>query len=151
MLYTVLKFVHILLAIIAVGFTSTFGLLSVRAAKAGGDGREMMFALKAIALMSSIAHFCFLLLLATGLLMIWEAGFPYSFTWIYLSLILFAVAFLAGSFMMMPSVKRRIAILGERGPSDPEFIALSERAAKLGPALSLLAIILVWLMVAKPL
>lgn len=151
MLYTVLKFVHILLAIIAVGFTSTFGLLSVRAAKAGGDGREMMFALKAIALMSSIAYFCFLLLLATGLLMIWEAGFPYSFTWIYLSLILFAVAFLAGSFMMMPSVKRRIAILGERGPSDPEFIELSQRAAKLGPALSLLALILVWLMVAKPL
>ena len=68
MLYTVLKFVHILLAIIAVGFTSTFGLLSVRAAKIGGDGREMMFALKAIVLMSSIAHACFLLLLATGLL-----------------------------------------------------------------------------------
>ena len=27
MLYTVLKFVHILLAIIGIGFTSTFGLL----------------------------------------------------------------------------------------------------------------------------
>ena len=151
MLYTVLKFVHILLAIIAVGFTSTFGLLSVRAAKAGGDGREMMFALKTIALMSNIAHAGFLLLLATGLWMIWEVGYTFTFTWIYLSLILFAVAFLAGSFMMVPSVKRRIAILAERGPSDPEFIALSQRAAKLGPALSLLALILVWLMVAKPL
>ena len=151
MLYTVLKFVHILLAIIGIGFTSTFGLLSVRAAKAGGDGREMMFALKVIVLMSSIAHVCFLLLLATGLWMVWEVGFPFTFMWIYASLILFAVAFLAGLFVMVPSAKRRIAILSERGPTDPEFIALSQRAAKLGPAMSLLARIIVSLMVAKPL
>jgi uncharacterized membrane protein len=151
MLYTVLKFVHILLAIIAVGFTSTFGLLSVRAAKAGGDGREMMFALKTIALMSNIAHAGFLLLLATGLWMIWEVGYAFTFTWIYLSLILFAVAFFAGTLVMVPSAKRRIAILAERGPSDPEFIALSQRAAKLGPALSILALVIIWLMVAKPL
>ena len=52
---------------------------------------------------------------------------------------------------MVPSAKRRIAILSERGPSDPEFIALSQRAAKLGPAMSLIALIIVWLMVAKPL
>ena len=151
MTYLVLKFVHIVLAIVAVGFSSTFGLLSVRAAKAGGDGREMMFALKAIALMSNIAHACFLLLLATGLWMIWDVGYPFAYTWIYLSLILFAVAFLAGTFIMVPSAKRRIAILAERGPSDPEFIALSQRAAKLGPALSIVALIIIWLMVAKPL
>jgi uncharacterized membrane protein len=83
--------------------------------------------------------------------MIWEVGYAFTFTWIYLSLILFAVAFFAGTLVMVPSAKRRIAILAERGPSDPEFIALSQRAAKLGPALSLLALILVWLMVAKPL
>jgi len=151
MLYLVLKFAHIVLAIIAVGFTSTFGLLSVRAANIDGDGREMIFALKAIALMSNIAHACFLLLLATGLWMIWDVGYPFTFTWIYLSLILFTVAFLAGTFVMIPSAKRRIAILSERGPDDPEFVALSERAAKLGPALSIIAIILILLMVAKPL
>jgi len=144
-------FAHIVLAIIAVGFTSTFGLLSVRAANIDGDGREMIFALKAIALMSNIAHACFLLLLATGLWMIWDVGYPFTFTWIYLSLILFTVAFLAGTFVMIPSAKRRIAILSERGPDDPEFVALSERAAKLGPALSIIAIILIFLMVAKPL
>ena len=150
MLYVVLKFVHILLAIIGIGFTSSFGLLSVRAAKAGGDGREMMFALKLIVTMSSIAHTCFILLLATGLLMVWMVGYSYAFVWIYLSLILFAIAFLAGAFVMVPSAKRRIAILAERGPSDPEFIALSQRSAKLGPALSILSLIIIWLMVAKP-
>ena len=148
--YVVLKFVHIVLAIVAVGFTSTFGLLSVRAAKAGGDGREMAFALKAIVAMSSIAHACFVLLLVTGLLMVWRVGYSYAFVWIYLSLILFAIAFLAGWFVMVPSAKRRIAILADRGPSDPEFIALSKRAATLGPALSILALIIIWLMVAKP-
>ncbi len=151
MLYLVLKFVHIVLAIVAVGFTSTFGLLSVRAANIDGDGREMMFALNAIVLMSNIAHACFLLLLATGLWMVWEADYSFKFTYIYMSLILFAVAFLAGTFVMVPSAKRRIVILSERGPDDPEFIALSERAAKLGPALSIIAIILIFLMVAKPL
>src|SRR5262245_52051268 len=120
MLYITLKFVHILLAIVAVGFTTSFGLISARAAKAGD--REMIYALKTIALMSSIAHACYILLLVTGVWMIWVVGYPYSFTWIYLSLILFTVAFLAGSFMMVPSVKRRIKILGERGSSDPELI-----------------------------
>ena len=61
MLYTVLKFVHILLAIVAVGFTtSTFGLLLGASGKGRRRGRETMFALKAIGLMSSIAHGCVL-------------------------------------------------------------------------------------------
>jgi uncharacterized membrane protein len=150
MLYTTLKFVHILLAIIAVGFTSSFGLLAARAANSDDD-REMMYALKVIALMSTIAHWSFLLLLVTGLWMVWDVAFPLTFTWIWASLLLFAIAFLAGTFVMVPSARRRIAILRERGSSDPEFIALSERAAKLGPILSVMAVIIIWLMVAKPL
>jgi len=148
MLYITLKFVHILLAIIAVGFTTSFGLISARAARAGD--REMMYALKTIALMSNIAHGCYLLLLITGLWMIWVVGYPFSFTWIYLSLILFTLAFLAGSFMMIPSVKRRMAILQERGSSDPELIELSQRAMKLGPILGVVTLVIIWLMVAKP-
>jgi uncharacterized membrane protein len=151
MLYNVLKFVHILLAIIAIGFTSAFGLIIGRAAKAGGDGREMLYALRAIRLMVTIAHGCFVLLLLTGLWMIWEVGFPFSFKWIYWSLILFAIALGTGVFVMAPSVTRRIEILSSRGPSDPEFIALSKRAATLGPILSVIALIIIWLMVAKPL
>ena len=109
-----------------------------------------MFALKVIVLMSSIAHACSAAARhrpVDGL----GRRLPFTFMWIYASLILFAVAFLAGLFVMVPSAKRRIAILSERGPSDPEFIALSQRAAKLGPALSVLALIIVWLMVVKPL
>ena len=48
-MYLALKFLHIFLAIIAVGFTSSFGLILARAAKGGADGRATEVALDTIA------------------------------------------------------------------------------------------------------
>ena len=45
MLYNTLKFLHILLTILAVGFSMTFGLILSRAEKADKDGRELKYAL----------------------------------------------------------------------------------------------------------
>ena len=67
MLFVLLKFVHVLAAIIAIGFNASYGLLIGRARAAGMDGREMGFALRTVKVMDDyIANPCYGLLLVTG-------------------------------------------------------------------------------------
>jgi uncharacterized membrane protein len=147
--YLTLKFLHIFLAIIAVGFTSSFGLIMARAGKGGSDGREMKFALGTMRVMSLVAHVSYFLLLVTGFALMHTVGYPW-YTWLQWSVGLFTVAFLTGLFVIAPSVNKRLAILEARGPSDPEFIAASKRSAALGALLGLVTLVILWLMVAKP-
>ena len=150
MLYTTLKFLHVLLTIIAVGFNMTFGLLLARAAKGGPDGRELKYALSTVKLMSAIANGCYLLVVLSGIAMVQVAGYSWSLKWIHGAAALFVVTFSLALFVMAPMMKRRMAILDARGPADPEFLKLSKRSAILGGVLSLMTLTIIWLMVSKP-
>jgi uncharacterized membrane protein len=147
--YLTLKFLHIFLAIIAVGFTSSFGLILARAARPGADVRDLKFALSIIRLMSLIGHTSFLLLLVTGIGLIQIAGYPW-YLWLKVSAALVVVSFLVAQFALIPTVPRRLAILETKGPTDPEFAALSKRSAVLGAVLGLMALVVLGLMVWKP-
>ena len=61
-LYNTLKFLHILLTIIAVGFTMTFGIILSRAEKGDKDGRELKYARQTVRFMSRIANIGFVLI-----------------------------------------------------------------------------------------
>jgi uncharacterized membrane protein len=148
-MYFHLKFLHVLLAIIAIGFTSSFGLIQARARKAG-DVKEMKFALHLISAMSAISTLCFVVLVLIGVAMVHMAGIGFRPIWVHGSLALWLVAFALGFFVAKPAMVKRLAILESRGPTDPEFIALGKRSAKLGGFLSLIALAIVWMMVAKP-
>jgi uncharacterized membrane protein len=148
--YTILKYFHVLFAIVAVGFNTSFGLILGRASKGGADGREMKFALSTVQTMAIIAHTLYLLVLATGLTMVYMAGYPWSLMWIHGSLALFVIAFLTATFTLMPLGKRRMAIVDARGPADPEFLRLSKRSAMIAMVLTLMTLVILWLMVAKP-
>jgi len=147
--YLALKFLHIFLAIVAVGFTCSFGLILARASKGGADGRELKFALDTIRVMGRIGHVCFLFLLITGIALIHIAGYPW-YLWLKWSAGLVVVALLVAQFLLLPTVPKRLAILAARGPGDPEFIALSKRSAVLGAVLGVAALVVLWLMVSKP-
>jgi len=116
--YLALKFLHVFLAIIAVGFTSSFGLILARAARGGADGRELKFALGTIRVMGMVGHVCFLLLLITGIGFVQIAGYPW-YLWLKLSGALVVVALLVAQFLLLPTVPRRLAILETKGPSRP--------------------------------
>jgi uncharacterized membrane protein len=148
-MYFHLKFLHVVLTIVAIGFTSSFGLILGRARKAG-DVREMKFALQLIQAMSGVSTACFVLLVFVGAVLVHIAGLSYRAIWIHGSLGLFLVAFGLGAFVMKPTLARRIAILETRGLDDPEFVALGKRSAKLGGVLSLLGLAIVWMMISKP-
>ena len=150
MLYNILKFLHIVLAIIAVGYVMTFGLILSRAEKADRDGRELKYALTTVRLMSNIANVCFVLLVLIGVGMVHIGGIGWKPIWIHGSAALFLIAFGVGIFLLGPIGRRRLAILESRGPSDPEFVKLSKRSAMLGGLAGLITLVIIWLMVAKP-
>jgi uncharacterized membrane protein len=150
MLYNTLKFLHILLTIIAVGYSMTFGLILSRAAKASQNGRELKYALQTVRVMSTIANVCFVLLALLGVALVHVGGYSWAPIWIHGSAALFLITLALGIFVLGPMAKRRLTILESRGPSDPEFIKLSKRSAMLGGIAGLITLTIIWLMVAKP-
>lgn len=149
MLYTTLKFLHVLLAIIAIGFNSAYGLIIGRARKAGVA--ELGFALGTVKVMDDyVANPCYVLLLLTGVGMVHAAGYPWSLMWIHVSMALLVVAFILGIGFYTPTLRKQIAILESRGPNDAEFVRLSRRGSMLGGILGVIVLVIVALMVYKP-
>ena len=151
MLFIVLKFFHVLFAIIAIGFNATYGLIIGKARASGVDGPEMAFALRTVKAMDDyVANPCYVLLLVTGVGMVHAAGYPWSLKWIHGSLALLAIVAVLGFGFYTPTLRKQIAVLESRGPSDPEFARLGTRGAILGGIMALLVITIVALMVFKP-
>jgi uncharacterized membrane protein len=151
MLFTTLKFVHVLLAIVAVGYNASYGLIIARARSGGIDGREMRFALRTVKIMDDyVANPCYALLLVTGGALVYVSGYPWSLKWIYLSLALLVAAFAIAIALYTPTLRRQIDVLESSGPSDPEFLKLSTRGAVLGAILGVIVVTIVALMVFKP-
>ncbi len=149
MLFTTLKFVHILLAIVAVGFNSAYGLLIGRARKAGTA--ELTFALRTVKFMDDyIANPCYVLLLLTGVGMVHSSPYGWSPKWIHGSMTLLVVAFVLGIGFYTPTLRKQIAALERGGAHDPEFVRLSKRGSILGGILGLIVVVIVALMVFKP-
>lgn len=85
--YLVLKFLHILSAIVAVGSNITYGVWSIRAAN---DSAHLGFALKGIKFLDDrIANPAYGVLLLTGLLMWFFGNFGFAL-WLVIALVLFA-------------------------------------------------------------
>jgi uncharacterized membrane protein len=149
MLYTTLKFLHVLLAIIAVGFNASYGLLIGRARKSGTA--QLGFALKTVKVMDDyVANPCYGLLLVTGIGMVQVAGYPWSLLWIHVSMALLILAFFIAIVFYTPTLRKQIAVLEASGPNDAEFVRLSKRGAMLGGILGVIALTIVALMVFKP-
>ena len=151
MLFTILKFVHVLSAIIAVGYNASYGLLIARARAGGIDGREMGFALRTVKFMDDyVANPCYALLLITGGAMVYVSGYPWTLKWIYLSLGLLILAFAIAIVLYTPTLRRQIEAFETGGPTDPEFLKLSKRGGALGGLLAVIVLTIVALMVFKP-
>lgn len=151
MLYTGLKYLHIVLAIVAVGFNASYGLILGRAQAANGDGREMRFALRTVQVMDDyVANPCYVLLLLTGIGMVHAAGYPWSLLWIWLSLALLAALAVIGFGFYTPTLRRQIAAFDAGGQESAEFRRLSKAGALQGAVLGVIVLVIVGLMVFKP-
>ncbi len=148
MLYQIIKWIHILSAITALGANITYEVWISRATK---KPEVLPFTLRTVKLIDDwLANPAYVLLLITGFLMVWITKFPLTTPWLLTSLVLYALLALMGLLIYTPTLKRQIELAQEVGPSSPVYLQIARRATIVGAALAVFAVAIVFLMVVKP-
>ena len=148
MLFTVVKFVHILLAITAVGFNASYAIWTQRASR---SPEHLGFALRGIKLMDDrVANPAYGLLLLSGLTMVFVGRIPLTTFWISAALVLWVVAVAIGLFLYTPTLRRQIQALESSGPESAEYRALDRRGTVVGIGVSVVVLAILVMMVFKP-
>ncbi len=147
-LFTTVKFLHVLFAIIAFGFNATYAIWITRAQR---DPQHLEFALRGVKFLDDYcANPAYLLLLVSGLTMVALAQYPLTTFWLLAALILWVVAIAIGYGVYTPTLSRQIRSLASSGVQSAEYRALAARGTVVGIVLAILVLLILVLMVFKP-
>ena len=148
-LYVVLKYVHVVLAIVAVGFNASYGIWLARAAR---EPAHLGHVLRGVKILDDrFANPAYGLLLVTGLAMVFVGGIPLLQTrWLVSALVLYALLLVVGFFVYSPSLRQQIALLDTAGPASAGYLAAASRGRIVGIALAVIVLAIVFLMVVRP-
>jgi uncharacterized membrane protein len=128
--YLVLNFVHVVLAIVAVGFNASYG---VWLARARHDPEHLGHTLRGVKFLDDwFANPSYVLLLLTGLAMAHFGRIPLTTFWIAASLVLWLVAAGIGVGLYSPALRAQIRAVDAHGPTAPEALRLGRRATVIG-------------------
>jgi uncharacterized membrane protein len=148
MWFGVLKWLHVLAAITAVGANLTYGIWTARASR---EPQVLPFVLRNISMIDRrIANPCYILLLLTGLTMALTVRIPLTTPWLLTALILYVLSALLGILAYAPVTRKQREILEREGFDSPAYRAIARQATGLGIAVTLDVVIIVFLMVVKP-
>jgi uncharacterized membrane protein len=142
-----LKLVHVLAAIVAVGATVTYAFWLRRA---GADQGRLVWTIASIrALDNRVATPLYVVLLVTGVLMV--LGGPWSFesSWIVAALVLYVATVVVAIVGYAPTFRRQLAE-AERDPASDAYRAVARRGNAYGALTVAIVLVIVALMVVKP-
>jgi uncharacterized membrane protein len=146
--YLLMKWLHVLAAIVAVGANLTYGIWITRASR---NPDALPFTLRGIKLIDDrVANPAYGLLLIIGLLMVFVGRLQLTTPWLLTALVLYVFLVVVGLLGYTPTLRRQIQVLDREGSGSPHYQALARRGAVLGVILAILAILIVFLMVVKP-
>jgi uncharacterized membrane protein len=145
--YLLLKWVHVLLAITALGSNITYGVWNARSAR---EPQNLGFALRGIKFIDDyIANPCYGLLLVTGLALRFIGNWGWA-RWIISALVLYVVAIVIALAGYSPALRCQIAALEAEGDKSANYVKWAGRARITGIATAPFIIAIVFLMVVKP-
>lgn len=147
-LYLLLKALHVLAAIVAVGANVTYAFWLARA---GRDQKRLVFAIDTIRWLDrSIANPGYILLAITGVGLVLSST-SYSFTtgWIALSIVLYIIVAVLGFALFSPAIRRQL-VEAERDPGSDAYAAAATRSNGFGLLTTAVVLVIVTLMVTKP-
>lgn len=149
MLYPIIKTIHILTAIVALGFNLSYPLWFFKGKK---EDQHLLFSLKGIKLMDDrFANPGYILSLITGLTLCYIGNLDILHTsWLLGSLVLYALTATIGITVYSPLLNKQIKLLSEQGSQSPAYKKLDQRQTIVGALIFLLALTIVVLMVVKP-
>jgi len=147
--YTLVKFFHVLIAIIAVGFNASYGIWISRAEKEQEHELHVMRGIKVLD--DRYANPGYALLLLTGLWMtrLGHLSILHTF-WLGTALIIYVVTALLAALVYTPTLKKQIALLEAGQRATPAYEAVAKRGKFLGFLLGVFVITIVFFMVTKP-
>ena len=145
--YSLLKFIHVVLAITAVGSNITYAAWSARGAM---EPQHLSFALRGIEFLDQrVANPAYGLLLITGLALVLVGKWGLK-GWIVAALILFVLLIVVAVGFYSRVMNRQIQVLETAGESSPEYHQLAGQARLYGIASGVIALVIVFIMVVKP-
>ncbi len=148
MLFLLVKWLHVLSAITAVGANITYGIWMARAAR---QPEVLPFVLRTIKVIDDwVANPLYALLLVLGLTMAFILPIPLTTPWLLTALVLYAIATLLGMFMFVPVFRRQLRLLDSEGFGSDRYKAAARQARILGLVVGADVLIIIFMMVVKP-
>jgi uncharacterized membrane protein len=148
MWYLILKLLHVLAAIVAVGSNVTYGIWIASASR---DGTTLPFTLKVIKRIDDrMSNPAYGLLLVTGVTMMLVGGMPIATSWLVTAFVLYVALVFVGVLGYTPTLKAQIALLERGGRGSKEYLAAANRGQRLGIVIGVLVLLIILLMVMKP-
>ncbi len=148
MLFGLVKWIHVLAAITAVGANFTYGIWMNRAST---EPKTLPFVLSSIRWIDRrIANPCYVVLLITGLIMAFVLPIPLTTPWLLAALLLYVAVALFGVFAYAPLLRRQVQLLETQGFDAPGYHQVADNSTRIGLLVTLIVVIIVFLMVVKP-
>jgi uncharacterized membrane protein len=148
MAFLIVKYIHILSAIVAVGLNISYAIWILRAQR---EPAHTAFALKGIKFLDDrIANPAYGVLLLSGLLMVVLLPIPITTLWILIALVLYAVLVVLAITQYTPTLRNQIKVVETGDTTSAEFSRLAKRGQLLGQTLGLIVLVILAMMVFKP-
>jgi uncharacterized membrane protein len=142
-----LKLVHVLAVIIAVGANVTYGFWI---AAAGRDRHRLLFAIQGIRRLDrALALPAYLIVFVTGVAMVLVGAYTFEMGWIAVSIVLYIFVAILGITLFSPAIRRQLRE-AEEDPTSDAYEDAARRTAVLGYATVGIVAVIVGLMVTKP-
>lgn len=146
-LLLVLKVIHVLAAITAVGANLTY---TYWLRYAGTDRDRLVWTMKGIRRLDNfVATPAYVVLAITGVLMVVAGAFSFQAGWIIAAIVLYVLVVILGIALYAPALKRQIAE-AEADPTSAAYAAAASRTNLFGIVTTATVLVIVVLMVTKP-
>ena len=148
MIYLLVKWIHVLAAIVALGSNITYAVWFSRSAP---SSQATLFILNTVAFLDRrVANPAYGLSLLSGIGMIVLGHWSIFTPWLLSGIILYFATALLGAFVFSPIMRRQIQLAETTGLQSPEYQAIARRSMMLGLLLIVIVVLIVFLMVTKP-
>ena len=147
-MFLIVKYIHILSAIVAVGLNISYAVWIIRARR---NPANMTFALKGIKFLDDrIANPAYGVLLLTGLLMVVLGNISFTALWIDIALVLYVVLVVLAIGFYTPSLRDQIRLAESGDTTSAQFLRLTQRGQIVGQVLGVIVLVILAMMVFKP-
>ena len=147
-LYSFLKFLHVMTAVVAVGFNASYGIWLARAAREPEHAAHVLRGIKILD--DRFATPAYVLLLVFGMAMVWESGISLGTFWLATSLGLYVLLVVVAVAGYTPALRRQVALAEEGRVGSDDYRRVAARAGMIGGILAVIVVVIIFLMVVKP-